>query len=161
MAARGLDIPKVQSVIHYDVARSPQVFCFLLIKYLFGYQTDVIYNMLCHTIWYYMMQYYSTQYWSSMLYYAILNYRTELSSDAYLSHLTLLLLVVHTSIWTYSPCKCYWYNCFSCRSWRRLSSQWNLSIAHYCWRERNGKIVFPIIVIAILFDFKFILMTSF
>ena len=25
VAARGLDIPKIQSVIHYDVARSPQV----------------------------------------------------------------------------------------------------------------------------------------
>ncbi len=26
VAARGLDIPKIQSVIHYDVARSPQVY---------------------------------------------------------------------------------------------------------------------------------------
>jgi superfamily II DNA/RNA helicase len=25
VAARGLDIPKIQSVIHYDAARSPQV----------------------------------------------------------------------------------------------------------------------------------------
>jgi len=25
VAARGLDIPKIQSVLHYDIARSPQV----------------------------------------------------------------------------------------------------------------------------------------
>lgn len=30
VAARGLDIPKIQSVIHYDVARSPQVQCSLV-----------------------------------------------------------------------------------------------------------------------------------
>jgi hypothetical protein len=35
VAARGLDIPKIQSVIHYDAARSPQVLMCVVWQQLF------------------------------------------------------------------------------------------------------------------------------
>ena len=49
MAARGLDIPKIQSVIHYDVARSPQARTLLcrIVLHCTGVNCTLSYRILC------------------------------------------------------------------------------------------------------------------
>ena len=56
VAARGLDISKIQSVIHYDVARSPQVFTVVIVAFSLPLETFEYYlgayssSMLLHSM---------------------------------------------------------------------------------------------------------------